>query len=142
MNIYHNLCQLLSHAMKTLSSARALQKSAEHLFTAVSELEKKVDTFTQSVRHIISFETPALEARSPHGFDLEQMISLQHLYYLLQLEIHTTLAFPWYHNSKAVKDPHLRRDRMNQSSSIVVTTARETIHMSRLVRIDASAAVG
>lgn len=142
MTIYHNLCQLLSHALETLSSVEALQESAEHLYAAVSELEKKVEMFKLSVRHIISFETPVLEIESSHYFDLERMISLQHLYYLLQLEIHTTLAFPWYHNGKAAKDPLLRRDCVNHSSSVVIKVARETILMSRLVHIDASSAVG
>lgn len=57
------LNQILSHAYKRLSTARALRQSTTELVKAVTELDQEVTTFKQSVEHLVSLDEPLDEQR-------------------------------------------------------------------------------
>lgn len=138
--IHVKLCQILSHAAKRLSSAKALRQSFEDLLGSVCQLENELAAFTSSVKHIIQFDSPLDLTAIPIGFTVDQTMSLYFLYYMLLLEIHTPLTIPWFGQTSSTGD-QAGQNQVERSSSVTANACRALILATGYTRLDANASV-
>lgn len=134
------LNQILSHAYKRLSTARALRQSTTELVKAVTELDQEVTTFKQSVEHLVSLDEPLDEQRILPTMPVFQLLMIHFLYYGLLFEIHGHLMLPWFDRTM-IKQLEAFRSQVDHSCAIVAKTARAAILATRLVRLDANCPV-
>ncbi|KEF56925.1 uncharacterized protein A1O9_07115 [Exophiala aquamarina CBS 119918] len=134
------LHQILSHAYKRLSTARALQQSTAELLKAVTELDQELVTFKQSIEHLITLDEPLDEQRVLATMPTFQLLMLHFLYYGLLFEIHGPLMLPWF-DCTMIKQLESFRSQVDRSCALVAKTARAAILATRLVRLDANCPV-
>ena len=99
------------------------------------ELNDKLDSFKQSMKHIISFDDDIDDVQLPSTMTRFQLIMAFFLYYGVLIDIHSSLLVPWFHFTD-VGQLDTFRPQIENSCRIVSETARSVILATRLVRLE------
>lgn len=136
-SVYLKLIRLLSKAHNRLSTARALEQSAQDTVCAIAELDDYLQDYKQSIQYFVDLDESLDSIGSAAAVPMRLLIMLHFLYYEVVFTIHSLLVFPWlsHINGERLDEYH---DQVQRSCSAVAEIAKRAILGTTSVQINAN----
>jgi len=132
------LSQFSSAASRRISPKSASSQGPEDLAASVGEINEKLMSWKQSIRHIIDFDRDIDLANLPDGLSLQQTVHLYFCYFNIVLEMQGAFIKPW---SKALFWPthqEILESAFENSAAMAAEVCRRSILSTKHVQINAN----
>lgn len=132
------LAQFSSTASRRMLPSSTSGQGPADLASSVHEMNKQLQTWKESIRHIIDFDKDIDVSNLPEGLSLQQAVHLHFCYYNIILEMQGALIKPW---SKTLFGPirqEILESAFENSAAIAAEVCRKAILTTKHVKIDAN----
>lgn len=126
---------------RRLSSVQVLRIGAQGLVKLVAEFNEQLHALKADLLPTINLGGPLNPNRLPPGLNLQQAVYLHCFYYTTELEIHSTLTYPWSRNLLGLGLNPALTTRVSASMDRVVSTCHSAMLTLHYVHIDAATPV-
>lgn len=135
------LARMASLISKKFSHLETIQKPQDLIIQTIAELNENLESLKEFVERLVDLDSPLEPCRQGINIDLQQAIYIRMAYYVVVLDTHAPVSYPWSLRILKLADHPQLQAQVQSSAETVVKTSRNIILGAQFIRLDASTAI-